>query len=1137
MGRCAVPSRSALAVLLGLAGLAAPAFAQAPGPIVRDGSLGNGPLEVARDASATYWITPEMGEQRGTNLFHSFFRFGVGAGETATFTGPDDVAHVISRVTGDEPSQIDGTLRSTIAGADLWLFNPNGVGFGAGAEVDVRGSFHAAAADSVVFGESGLERYHADRSLPSVLATAPPAAFGFLDDPRTAALTVDGSHLEVDPGKTLELVAKGNLSLTGAEFLAPGGHVGLEAVHDVTLAVRDVTLAEHSLVDVGRAGGTPGTVSIRGGKIVIKEGSQVLAENESALPTDPTAPELGSITVEAGEAVVIDDGLLSVNTWGAGDAGTIRIGGLGDGHPSPDVAIEHGPGLRLNPDGSLVGPETIRVGVRAETTSTGRAGVIRIDAASLAIQHGAAVSVDAVGTSERPPHPARGPAGTVEIHADSLDLRDRSFIGAAGWGSTGPAGAIRIDLGEGPLVVDRAGSPYAWIIANSHGSLGTIDIQAGSVAVSNGGQILAACNARCIETQRPKPAAGVEPAPNIRIKADEIRVTSGGRISADTRGEGNAGTIALDADSLLVSDGGEILAMTFAAGNAGTITIGTAESPVEEIRITNARIDAGTDQNASGSAQSGDVLAIDVHAGSLEIRNDGGIQANSRGRGDAGSIRVVATRSIRLQDEGVERFSLPGVFDRSQFSTGVFSVAVPQGLAGGGKGGSVTLDAPEITVSRGAIVAASSLGGKAAGNVELNAQRIGIEDGAIVDSSSLTPERAGNVTLRASESIEVVGAHPIFDDPSYVGSSTLGEGAGGTVSLQAPRIVIDGGSVSTAAVPLADVRQGGAGGDITLEGPKGGPAREILVRGGGRIEASSLGSGDGGTIHLRAAEVIRVEGGGSGIRSRTGADGAGGDLTLTAPTIEVADGGEISARSEPGLGALGTVLSSIKEQLGPAPKEATGSAGKVTLEARTVRVSGGATIATSAESADGGNIEIRASQLVHLIDGRITTSVRERGSGGNIVIDPVFTILQRGSRIIADAGEFAGDGGHIKITAENFFAFPDSRISATSGAGLAGTVEIHSPSVNLSGALAELPSSFLDAGSQMLPRCAARRGGERVGSFAVRGAGGIPAEPDGWLPAPLRAAPDAALADDAAIPGPVLVASLAGPPLVRGACP
>jgi hypothetical protein len=100
---------------------------------------------------------------------------------------------------------------------------------------------------------------------------------------------------------------------------------------------------------------------------------------------------------------------------------------------------------------------------------------------------------------------------------------------------------------------------------------------------------------------------------------------------------------------------------------------------------------------------------------------------------------------------------------------------------------------------------------------------------------------------------------------------------------------------------------------------------------------------------------------------------------------------------------------------------------------------------------------------------------------------------------------------------------------------LSGTVEIHSPDVNLAGTLAELPSSFLDAASLMRERCAARRSGERSGTFAVRGAGGIPAEPDGWLPAPLLPEADAATA--AAAERPTLVASLPGPLLLHGACP
>jgi hypothetical protein len=90
--------------------------------------------------------------------------------------------------------------------------------------------------------------------------------------------------------------------------------------------------------------------------------------------------------------------------------------------------------------------------------------------------------------------------------------------------------------------------------------------------------------------------------------------------------------------------------------------------------------------------------------------------------------------------------------------------------------------------------------------------------------------------------------------------------------------------------------------------------------------------------------------------------------------------------------------------------------------------------------------------------------------------------------------------------------------------------------VNLAGTLAPLPSAFLDAASLMRERCAARRSGERAGSIALRGAGRIPAEPDGWLRAPvvLETAATAATAAPAQL---ALLAGLPGPLLAAGACP
>src|SRR5215475_13300875 len=441
--------RLAPALLLALVALAAPsASAQSQSRVVRDGTLGSGPLEVGPGQGATYLITPEMGEQHGGNLFHSFKRFGIGKDETATFIGPESVSNVISRVTGGELSEIDGTLRSTIPGADVWLLNPSGVVFGEGATLDVQGSFHAATADFVGF-QGSDDRFYADRARTSVLSTAPPAAFGFLPGSHGAPVRVDRSQLEVPDGETLELVG-GDLTLTGAEVLAPGGEVRLEAPMKVELS--------QSLVDVGREGDAPGSISIRGGQIVIEDHSKVLAENESPVPGDPAVPGPGWISIEAGESVLVDHSLLSVNTSSAGNAGKIHVGGLAEDRPSPDVTLRNGPGYFhdfRDPTDPRNQPHPVEVGLDAGTSSGGQGGRIEIDARSLEIKNGVDVRVVTTGGIEG--RTATGNAGSIDIKADSMDALDRSSLDAGILGkSEGDAGTIEIDL-RGRLRID--GSP------------------------------------------------------------------------------------------------------------------------------------------------------------------------------------------------------------------------------------------------------------------------------------------------------------------------------------------------------------------------------------------------------------------------------------------------------------------------------------------------------------------------------------------------------------------------------------------------------------------------------------------------------------------------------------------------------
>jgi large exoprotein involved in heme utilization and adhesion len=109
----------------------------------------------------------------------------------------------VGRVTGGQPSAIDGALRSEIAGANLFLLNPSGVMFGPNASLDVSGSFHISTADFLRFADGA--KFFANLGQESVLTVASPTAFGFLGS-NPAAITIQGGSLKVSEGKAFSVV-------------------------------------------------------------------------------------------------------------------------------------------------------------------------------------------------------------------------------------------------------------------------------------------------------------------------------------------------------------------------------------------------------------------------------------------------------------------------------------------------------------------------------------------------------------------------------------------------------------------------------------------------------------------------------------------------------------------------------------------------------------------------------------------------------------------------------------------------------------------------------------------------------------------------------------------------------------------
>src|SRR5215831_7867032 len=223
-------------------------------------------------ARSVITVNGNVGQTRGSNLFHSFSVFNIlrpgmspsGLQESITFTSPTTsggtpiaITNVINRVTGGtsaftgaKSSLIDGPLNSTINGANFWFINPNGIIFGSNAVLPTTGSFHASTADYIKLSDGNT--FAATPSSSEVLTVAPPSAFGFLNANPAGIQVVNGvfngtatNIMQVPAGRTLSLVG-GTINVgTGNSaqgfLLAPAGRVNLVSVASAGEATFDPT--------------------------------------------------------------------------------------------------------------------------------------------------------------------------------------------------------------------------------------------------------------------------------------------------------------------------------------------------------------------------------------------------------------------------------------------------------------------------------------------------------------------------------------------------------------------------------------------------------------------------------------------------------------------------------------------------------------------------------------------------------------------------------------------------------------------------------------------------------------------------------------------------------------------------------
>ncbi|MEL6471459.1 MAG: S-layer family protein [Cyanobacteria bacterium J06623_4] len=804
----------------------------------------------------------EGGAARGEQLFHSFRELNVGEQQQLYFSPASTISTIFTRITGDDGSQILGTL-GVLGDADFFLINPNGVFFGPNAQLDLSGSFLVSSADEIAFGEAFSFGTRSLTAPSQALLTVQPTALMF--NRLSPAVPIESqAQLELAMGERFQAVG-GDIHLTGLQDrpqatitareglielggLTTAGSVGLSAEGrlqfaddaalanvdlsrarlqvnnagggDVNITAHDISL-ENSRITAGYRPGE-GLVQSRSGDITLEATGDFTTTNTSIFNSlaSRSRGTAGNISISVGENLFLSNSQIASNLEGIGANSDIDIRVAGDATVSATV---------------------IRNAVL--DTGVGNAGNLSIRAGSLLMEtpnpnrRQAFITTGTTG---------QGDAGRLLIEADALTVVGPGISGPSGITSTsgnsetvGNAGPIVLNI-RGPFVMSERGKIESAVTRGSTGIGGDVSITAESMRLSNTSFVQARNNRAIglpgnvdinltgelsltgnsfVDTAFSAQSVGIEGASetengNITIDAGAVRLADQGYIRVSTFGGGNAGRIDITADTIEIDDPyirGEISSASGlfsrtrpgAGGIGGDITLRTQQLRVNENSVINAQ----TDSDFRGGS-------IQIGADRIELTNGGQILASASSAGAAGDINIVAGEEIVISGQD-ENYALQ-VIDATE--------RVGLGFIG---------DLRRILNREGE-------DGVAASGIFL--QSLG-EDADAGSAGSLTIEEAPEGSLNL-----------ILADGAEINAETVSTIGGNLSFLNLDTVLLRGGSSITAEA--GDAQRAGNGGNITFSMPEG-----ILVAvpdENSDIVANAF-EGDGGNINILSRNIIGLE--------------------------------------------------------------------------------------------------------------------------------------------------------------------------------------------------------------------------------------------------------------------------------------
>ena len=769
------------------------------------------------------------GAIRDRNLFHSFSEFNVNQAQRVYFANPNNIEQIFTRVTGNNPSNINGTL-GVDGAADLLLLNPNGIIFGENSSLDVEGSFFGTSADSVLF-EDETEFSAVQPS--SLLTISVPVGLQMGNNPGSISVR---SPLEMTDGQNFSLVG-GEINLTGNNInaedgvnsaadgiIAPGGKVelgGLSAAGIINFQDNSNLLFPESISKaninlnnyfINASAGGGGSIGLQSQNLRITDSFIITGINSNAELTNAQA---GNIVINTDEATILEatDNSQSAifNTTGENITGDLSELGLNTevGNFNAVNVIGNAGNILINTNTLLVTGSSI---IFSATNGEGNAGKIDINAKeSISLSSlqpldfsnfsnftGILSEVGELGT---------GNGADINISTKTLSAKNvyisTSTIGA------GNGGNIFMNVDDA-VVIDNT-SVIAEVFSTGDGAnieINTRSLLADSTTISTS-------------------TGGAGNAGNTLINAIDSIDFSNTTVAAATLSSGNAGNIVFESKTTDISlENSSITTIVLppieefvGTGRGGDITINGSTLFTTSSAVEGGIISTGTggEVTAEGLANSGN-LRLNI-SDSVTISGRSGLSTNTIGEGNAGNL-FINTKNLTLLQEG-------------QINAGTTNV---------GNGGNITIKADEIKLSgdldseRNNGIGATTQGTGNGGTIDITASNLSIEN------------NAGGISVRS-----------------------VGDGNAGSISAKIDgSLELDNGAISSRS-------DRSSGGEIEIA------AGDIRLKGDSNIRTSvENGAGGGGNIILTADSIVAFDD--SDIFSFS-ADGVGGNITLNTNTF------------------------------------------------------------------------------------------------------------------------------------------------------------------------------------------------------------------------------------------------------------